>query len=645
MLGRFSACATTIAVFAMVGAGTAVQGQPGPNPLPMPAAIPAPQDTPYPGTIRLAVDATDNTRGIFRVHETIPVVHAGAMVLLFPEWLPGNHGPTGAIDKLAGLTVHAGLTPVAWVRDPVDVYAFHLDVPARAKALDLDFQFLSAVDKLEGRIVMTPEMLNLQWDSMALYPAGYYSRQIMVQASVKLPAGWKFGTALESVSAGAANFKPVPFNTLVDSPMFAGKYFSRVDLDPGAKVPVHMDIVADEPGDLAISPAQLQAHRNLVSQAYKVFGSHHYDHYDFLLALSDRMSSIGLEHHRSSEDGTLSNYFKDWDKTSASRDLLSHEFTHSWNGKFRRPADLWTANFNVPMRDSLLWVYEGQTQFWGRVLATRAGLWTRQQGLDALAADAAIFDEARPGRQWRPLEDTTNDPITTMRRPIPWRTWQRTEDYYGEGELIWLDADALIRQMSGGKKSLDDFARAFFGIDDGSYVTVTYTFDDVVHALNAVAPYDWAGFLHARLDAVEPAAPLDWLKRGGYRFVYTDTPSDFTKSNEKNRKAIDLVYSLGLTLDSKGAVTDVLWDSPAFNAGVTAGSEIVAVNDVAYDSDRLKDAITDAKGNKTPIQFLIKRGDVFRQVAIDYHGGLRYPHLERVPGTPALLDDILAARK
>jgi predicted metalloprotease with PDZ domain len=250
------------------------------------------------------------------------------------------------------------------------------------------------------------------------------------------------------------------------------------------------------------------------------------------------------------------------------------------------------------MRDSLLWVYEGQTQFWGRVLATRAGLWTRQQGLDALAADAAIFDEARPGRQWRPLEDTTNDPITTMRRPIPWRTWQRTEDYYGEGELIWLDADTLIRQMSGGKKSLDDFARAFFGIDDGSYVTVTYTFDDVVHALNAVAPYDWAGFLHARLDAVEPAAPLDWLKRGGYRFVYTDTPSDFTKSNEKNRKATDLVYSLGLTLDSKGAVTDVLWDSPAFNAGVTVGSEIVAVNDIAYDSDKLKDAITDAKGTR-----------------------------------------------
>jgi predicted metalloprotease with PDZ domain len=633
-----------LALAAMFAAANA-QPAAGPNPFPMPPTIPAPQDVPYPGTIRLMVDATDTSRGIFRVHETIPLAHAGAMVLLLPKWIPGNHGPTGPIDKLAGLTIRAGAARVVWTRDVVDVYAFHVDAPAGAKALDLDFQFLSPVESREGRVVMTHEMLNLQWDAVALYPAGYYSRQIMVQASVKLPAGWKFGTALEPAPGSGANFKPVPFNTLVDSPMFAGRYFARVDLDPGAKVPVHMDIVADEPGDLAISPVQLQAHRNLVSQAYRAFGSHHYDHYDFLLALSDRMSGIGLEHHRSSEDGTLPNYFKDWDKTTASRDLLSHEFTHSWNGKFRRPADLWTPNFNVPMRDSLLWVYEGQTQFWGTVLATRAGLWTKQQGLDALAADAASFDAARPGRAWRPLEDTTNDPILTMRRPIPWRSWQRSEDYYGEGELIWLDTDTLIRLMSGGRKSLDDFAHGFFGINDGSTVTVTYTFDDIVRALNAVVPYDWAGFLHARLDAVEPGAPLDGLKRGGYRLVYTDTPSNFTKSNEKDRKITDLGYSLGLTIDSKGAVTDVLWDGPAFAAGVTVGSEIVAVNDVAYDADKMKDAITEAKGTKTPIRLLVKHGDIYGTVSIGYHGGLRYPHLERVPGMPALLDDILAARK
>jgi predicted metalloprotease with PDZ domain len=622
----------------------AASAQSGPRPFAMPPGIPAPQDVAYPGTIRLGVDATDITRGIFRVHEAIPVAHAGAMVLLFAKWLPGNHGPSGPIDKLAGLTIHAGAAKIAWTRDPVDVYAFHVAVPNGAKALDLDFQFLSPVDKSEGRVVMTGEMLNLQWDAVALYPAGYFSRRILFAPSVKFPAGWKFGTALEMQSAGAVTaFKPVPFNTLVDSPIFAGKYFARLDLDPGAKVPVHMDMVADQPDELVMNAAQIQAHRNLVAQAYKAFGSHHYDHYDFLLALTDRMSGIGLEHHRSSEDGTVPNYFKEWDKRAAARDLLSHEFTHSWNGKFRRPADLWTPNFNVPMRDSLLWVYEGQTQFWGTVLAARAGLWTKQQGLDALAADAATFDAGRPGRTWRSLEDTTTDPISTMRRPIPWRSWQRSEDYYGEGELIWLDADTLIRQKTGGKKSLDDFAHGFFGIDDGSYVTATYTFDDVVRALNAVVPNDWAGFLHARLDAPSPA-PLDGLKRGGYRLVYTDAESDFVKSNEKDRKITDLAYSLGMIVDSEGATGEVLWDGPAFKAGVTVGSKIVAVNGVAYDAEHLKDAVTAAKTDKAPIQLLIKRGDIYRTVALDYHGGLRYPHLERLPDTPALLDAMLAAK-
>ena len=495
---------------------------------------------------------------------------------------------------------------------------------------------------------MTPEMLNLQWNATALYPAGYFSRRIMFAASVKLPAGWKLGSALETASVAGAttNFKPVPFNTLVDSPLFAGKYFERVDLDPGAKAQVHMDIVADRAEDLTISPAQLQAHRNLVQQAYKAFGSYHYDHYDFLLSLSEVMSGIGLEHHRSSEDGTALKYFTDWDKSSASRDLLSHEYTHSWNGKFRRPADLWTPNFNVPMRDSLLWVYEGQTQYWGTVLAARSGLWTKQQGLDALAADAATFDK-RAGNQWRPLEDTTNDPIIAQRRPIPWRSWQRSEDYYGQGELIWLDADTLIRRKTGGKKSLDDFAHAFFGINDGSYVTVTYTFNDIVRALNGVFPYDWAGFLNARLNDPAPA-PLNGLTQGGYKLAYTDKPSDFTKSAEHLRKMTDLLYSLGVILDHSGSVAEVLWDGPAFNAGITVGTEIVAVNGHAFDADDLKDAITAAKTAPAPIQLLLKRGDRYDTVALNYHGGLRYPHLERVPNTTnttALLDDLLSPRK
>ncbi len=634
-----------LATAILIGALTAASAQQGPTPLPMPPEIPAPQDKPYPGVVKLAVDATDTTRAIFRVHESIPVAQPGAMALLFPKWLPGNHGPSGPIDKLAGLVIHAGAAKVAWTRDVVDVYAFHVNAPGGAKSLELDFQCVSPVEMKEGRVVMTPEMLNLQWEAMALYPAGYFSRQIMFAASVKLPAGWKVGSALEtaSVSGATTNFKPVPFNTLVDSPLFAGKYFERVDLDPGAKAPVHMDIVADRAEDLAISPAQLQAHRNLVQQAHKVFGSHHYDHYDFLLGLSDVMSGIGLEHHRSSEDGTALKYFAEWDKSSASRDLLSHEYTHSWNGKFRRPADLWTPNFNVPMRDSLLWVYEGQTQYWGTVLAARSGLWTKQQGLDALAADAATFDQ-RAGTQWRPLEDTTNDPITTQRRPIPWRSWQRSEDYYGQGELIWLDADTLIRQKTGGKKSLDDFARVFFGINDGSYVTVTYTFDDIVRALNGVLPYDWAGFLNTRLNDVAPA-PLNGLAQGGYKLVYTEKPSDFTKSNEHLRKITDLLYSLGVIIDHSGAVTEVLWDGPAFNAGITVGTDIVAVNGRAFDADDLKDAITTAKTAPAAIQLLLKRGDRYNTASVNYHSGLRYPHLERVPNALALLDDLLAPRK
>ncbi len=635
-----------VAPLALLTTLAAATGQPadGPSPYPMPAGIPAPTDVDYAGAIGLAVDATDTTHGIFRVHEIIPVAHAGPMVLLYPKWLPGTHSPGGAIDKFAALVLHAGGAPVPWTRDVVDVFAFHVDVPDGATSLEADFQFLSPVEVKEGRVVMTPEMLNLEWNAIVLYPAGYFSRRITVEPSVTLPAGWQMGTALEpaSTNGGTTTFKSAPLNTLVDSPVFAGKYFERLDLDPGAAVPVHLDIVADQPDELKISPEQLQAHRDLVQQAYKLFGARHYDHYDFLLGLTDRMGGIGLEHHRSSENATTPKYFKDWDKTPSARDLLSHEYTHSWNGKFRRPADLWTANFNVPMRDSLLWVYEGQTEYWGFVLAVRSGLWTRQQGLEAIANQAATFAN-RAGRQWRALQDTDNDPIIAERRPIPWRSWQRAEDYYGEGMLVWLDADTLIREKTGGKKSLDDAARAFFGINDGSYVTVTYTFDDVVAALNSALPYDWTGFLKARLDAPD-AAPLEGLARGGYKLVYTNTPSDYFKSFEHLRKIDNLSYSLGLTVDHKGAVMDVAWDGPAFKAGLTVGSEIVAIDGTAWDADTLKDAVTNAKDGTAPIELLIKRADNYRTVSVNYHDGLRYPRLERVAGTPALLDDLLSPK-
>jgi predicted metalloprotease with PDZ domain len=625
---------------------SAARGQSaGPQPAPMPASIVAPKDIPYPGTIGLTVDATDTVRHIFSVRETIPVRAGEPIVLLYPQWLPGNHSPGGRVDKLAGFTIHAKSERLEWVRDPVEVFAFHVGVPAGVTTLDLEFQYASPVENNEGRVVITPEMLNLQWNDLVLYPAGYFARQITVEPSVRFPEGWQLATALETASTGGGlvKFKPVPLETLVDSPIFAGHYFKRLDLDPSGPVPVHLNIVADRAELLDVKPEQLEAHRALVRQAYKLYGAHHYSHYDFLLALSERMGGIGLEHHQSSENGTLPSYFTEWDKNADSRDLLPHEYTHSWNGKFRRPADLWTPNYNVPMRDSLLWVYEGQTQYWGFVLGARSGLLTTQQALEAIAATAATYDH-RVGREWRALEDTTNDPITAGRRPLPWRSWERSEDYYSEGELMWLDADTLIREKSEGRRSLDDFAHAFFGIEDGSYVPVTYTFDDVVKALNSVQPYDWAKFLHARLDGHGPGAPLDGLARGGYKLVYTETPTDYFKNAEARRKITDLTYSLGMGVANDGRIIDVLWQGPAFQKNLTVGAQIVAVNGVSYDPDRLKDAIKEAKQSGAGIELLVKDGDRYSTIRFDYHEGLRYPRLERIQGMPARLDDILTPR-
>jgi predicted metalloprotease with PDZ domain len=355
------------------------------------------------------------------------------------------------------------------------------------------------------------------------------------------------------------------------------------------------------------------------------------------------MGGIGLEHHRSSENGTAPTYFTEWDKDADTRDLLPHEYTHSWNGKFRRPADLWTPNFNVPMRDSLLWVYEGQTQYWGFVLAARAGLLTKQQALDAIAGTAALYDH-RVGREWRGLQDTTNDPIIAMRRPLPWRSWERSEDYYSEGQLMWLDADTLIREQSENRRSLDDFAKGFFGVNNGSFVPSTYLFEDVVKALNDVQPYDWATFLRNRLDGHGPGAPLDGIARGGYKLVYTDTPSNYFRDSEVRRKVTDLTYSIGMIVAAESKLSDVLWEGPAYKAGLTVGTQIIAVNGNAFDADHLKNAIKDANKPGGALELLVKNGNHLRTVKIDFHDGLRYPHLERVGNAPARLDQILTPR-
>ena len=607
-------------------------------------SITAPADTAYAGNIVLNVDLTDLSRRIFRVHEEIPVV-PGAMTLLYPQWLPGNHSPTGPIEQMVGLTISANGQRIEWRRDPVEVFAFHVDVPAGASKLVLDFQFVSPLDRDEGRIVVTPEIIGLQWNTVLLYPAGHYSSQITLEPTIKLPSGWQFGTALETANAEAENtrFKPTSLEMLIDSPLFAGKYFKRFDLAPNATPPVHLDVVADAAKYLDAKPEILVTHLALVQQAYKLYGAQHYAHYDLLLALSDNFSGIGLEHGQSSENGTFREYLTD-PKKFAGRDLLAHEYTHSWNGKFRRPADLWTPNFNVPMRDSLLWVYEGQTQYWGNVLAARAGMLTVEQARESLAQVAATFDH-REGRVWRNLQDTTFQPILAYKRSMPWSNWQRMQDYYSEGELIWLDADTKIRELSGGKRSLDDFAHAFFGVENGRIAPLTYTFDDVVKTLDGVQKFDWATFLHTRLDGHGPGAPLDGIARAGWKLVYTDKPNLYGEDVQKLRKFADFSYSLGLNLSSKdGRISDVLWNGPAFNAGLAAGMKLIAVNGINFSSDELKDAITAAKGNAKPIDVLIENLDHYDTLHIDYHDGLRYPHLERVSGRKDRLSDILAAR-
>ena len=610
------------------------------------AHITPPRDTAYPGTIRIAVDASDTRQGIFRVHEVVPV-RSGELTLLYPKWIPGNHSPSGPVAMLAGLTIKANGTPLAWTRDKYDVYAFHVDVPRDVPNLDVNFQYLSGRAAME-RIQMTDTMLSLEWNDMSLYPAGHYSRDITFAPSVTLPHGWQFGTALEplSQSGDTTTFKPVPYNTLVDSPMYAGLYFKRVDLDPGAATAVHLDIVADAPKDLEMTPEQLQVHRNLVTQAYRLFDSHHYSHYDFLYSLSDQLTGNGLEHHRSSEDGTRSNYFTDWDRTAPGRDLLAHEFTHSWNGKFRRPADLWTPNFNVPMGDSLLWVYEGQTQYWGYVLTARSGMWSAEQFREGLALVAANYDRNRPGFEWRTIEDTTNDPTAAHREPLPYRSWQMSEEYYSAGQMIWLEVDAKIRSLTGDRKSLDTFAGHFFGVGNGSFVTKTYTFDDLVAGLNGVVKYDWAGFLNRRLNAHQP--PLAGLEASGWKLMYDDQESNFQKqydSGASSRHMISFTFSIGLTLTKTGEINDVRWNGPAFRAGVSSGATVVAVNGHDYSVEVMTDAIRAAEHASDPIRLLLKYQGGYRTVAIDYHDGLQYPHLVRVDGSPDYLDEIIAAKK
>jgi predicted metalloprotease with PDZ domain len=560
------------------------------------------------------------------------------MTLLYPQWLPGNHAPRGELDKLAGLTFRAGGRVLPWTRDPTDVYAFHLDVPAGVPEIEAGFQFLTATEPNQGRIQVTREMLNLQWEDVSLYPAGYYTRRIPVTATVTYPAGWRAATALRP-SAQAGNrvtYGTINYEVLQDSPVFAGRYFRADDLGHG----VTLNTVADHPSELAVPAEVLQKHRNLVTQSLRLFGARHYDHYDFLHAVTDRLGGIGLEHHRSSENQNDPGYFIDWQASLPDHNLLPHEFVHSWNGKFRRPADLFTPDFRTPMRNSLLWLYEGQTQFWGHVLEARSGMSTKEQVLGKLAVIAATLD-VRAGRQWRPLLDTTNDPIISARRPKAWTSWQRSEDYYNEGLLIWTEADAIIRQGTGNRRGMDDFARAFFGIRPGDWGVVPYNLDEVVRTLNSVHPHDWRSFLDQRVNRIGDRAPLGGFTRSGYRLDYGETPNAAHAASMKASKANDLSFSAGLTVDKDGKITQVVWGSPAFRAGLVVGETILAVDGRSYSEAAIKERISAAKGGSAPLQLTTRRGEEVRLVPLSWNGGLRYPRLIKVGAKRGALDILL----
>lgn len=621
---------------------------PPPSTMPLVAAPAAPTPD-YRGTLILNVDLTDLDRRLFKVRETIPVT-PGPMKLWYPEWLPGNHSPRGPIEALAGLIITANGQRVEWTRDPLDVYAFNLTVPPGASALEVAFQYATPAVKEQGRIVATPEIVGLQWNAVVLYPASRSMAGTQVQASIQLPPDWDAASALAEVarSGDQVSYEVVPLETLVDSPVFAGKHFRKVALGEMNGAKVRLNMVADSDAALLATTPQLTLHAKLVAEAQALFGARHFDRYDFLLSLSDQFSGIGLEHHRSSENGVSSEYFSEWDKKQIERSLLPHEFVHSWCGKFRRPAGQAVGNFNTPLQNELLWVYEGQTQFWGQVLASRSGLWSQPFTRESIAYIAATLDLSRPGREWRSVQDTVYQPILTPRRPLSHTSYQRTEDYYNEGLLIWLDVDSQLRELTNDTRGMDDFARAFFGpqagLSDNNYAPLPFRFEDVTAALGNIAPYDWAGFLRGRLDGHGPGAPLKGLERAGWKLSFTEKPTEYVKGVEERTKLSDFLFSLGISIEKEAVLAEVIWGSPAFKAGLFKGDTLVAVNGLAYKPERLKAAIKMAQEDEKPIELLLKNLDHYRTVKVSYTGGLRYPTLVRIDSNKDRLTTVLSAK-
>ncbi len=593
-------------------------------------------------TIKITVDATEAPRKLFRAREVIPV-SPGPLTLYYPKWIPGTHGPTGPIINLSGLKFTASGKTLPWRRDPVDMYAFHLDVPQGATTVEASLEFLAPTYD-RGFSSTTSHLFVFSWDWLLLHPPVAHTDDLMVDASLRLPSGWKFGTGLtvKRESEGEVNFRAASLTTLVDSPVLAGEYFRAIPLST-AKPAVEMTIAADSPAALEASPQFTDAMRKLVDEAKALFGAEHYEHYNFLFTLSDRVAHFGLEHHQSNDSRVAERALIDEAQGRLALGVLPHEYVHSWNGKYRRPTGLATPNFQTPMHGEMLWVYEGLTQYYGNVLAARSGLWTPEQYVDTLAQAAAGLDHT-PGRLWRPLIDTTVAAQLLYTAPREWSAERRGTDFYNEGLLIWLDADTLIRQLTSGQRSLDDFCRRFYGGPAGPPVVKTYTVDDVVATLNEVAPYDWRTLFNQRLYTTDFHAPLEGIERGGWRLTYDAARGQRIKDVEAARERVEMSYSLGIQLDTEGLITDVIPGMPAADATLGPGMTVVAVDGKAFSPDALRDAVSAAKTSKGPIQLLVNNEGALINYPIDYHGGERYPHLVRDGAKPDLLSQTIAPR-
>ncbi|HMC29483.1 MAG TPA: M61 family peptidase [Candidatus Angelobacter sp.] len=593
--------------------------------------------------IKLMVDATHAPEKILHAQLQIPVA-AGEVKLVFPKWIPGEHGPTGPITDLTGVKFFANGQRLQWRRNLDEMYEFHVTVPQGVSTLEatLDLVMPAPPEGFSSGASATTQLNMLSWNQVVLYTPGPKTDDIPIVASLKLPAGWKFGTALPvaSEAAGQINFQQVSLTTLVDSPVLAGAHFRRIPLTPEGPIQHYIDEVSDGDAALQMPQPTIDQYKRLIAETGALYSARHYREYHFLLTLSDHTAHFGLEHHESSDDRVAERTMIDDDARWLSASLLPHEMTHSWNGKYRRPKGLATPDYQQPMEGDLLWVYEGLTQYLGEILAGRAGLWTKQQFLDEAAETAASLDHT-PGRSWRPLQDTAAAAQLLYGALPQFESWRRSVDYYPEGFLIWLEADTIIRQQTNGQKSMNDFCHIFHGGGNTPPKVITYTFDDVVNTLNQVTPHDWKKFLRDRLDSYGPGAPLGGITNSGWKLVYDENPSEFTKAMEHVRKFVDARFSIGLALDDKGGIHDVIYDSPAWKAGIAPGTTLVAVNGRKFDPDLLRDDLKAGKGNGLNLELLVMNGDYYKTFTLHYHDGEKYAHLVRDESKPDMLSEII----